>query len=108
MMLLMIDDDDDDVNDGNNRSSIPSNFLTSSSFLSLLFASTLPSAFTVSFPSVPSAPSSPFIPSVSSTLFDPSVLSAARFTPPPNKFQLTSAQGTLTYSDLIGDVETYP
>jgi hypothetical protein len=37
-------DDDDDVNDGNNRSSIPSDFVTSSHFALPPFVSTLPSS----------------------------------------------------------------
>jgi hypothetical protein len=50
----------DDVNDKNNHSSIPSEF-------------------------VPSVPFVPFVPSVSSD----TIFSTARFTPPPSKFELT-------------------
>jgi hypothetical protein len=100
------DDDADDVNDGDNRSSIPSDFLTSSSFVPPQFVSTLLSS--VFNPSVPSLPSTvsvhsvSFVPPISS---DVSVLSTARFTPPPNKFGLTVDQVKLIYSDVIGEAE---
>jgi hypothetical protein len=114
----VVDDGDydiDDDNDGNNCSSIPSDFIASSSFILSPFVSSLPSR--TIFPSVPSLPSTPFVPAVStvfiiSTVSTVSIISTVSSVPvvpavsSVPKFQLTSDQAALVYSDLIGDVET--
>jgi hypothetical protein len=100
------DDDADDADDEDN-SSIPSHFVTSNNFVPPPFISSLPSrAFS---PSVLSVSSSTVV--VSSISSVPSILTtssvpAVTVVSAVPKFQLTSEQTALPFSDIIGGADT--
>jgi hypothetical protein len=83
---LNIDDDDGDVNDSDNRSSIPPNFVTSSNFVP---STTLNVVLTTNQSIVPALPPT-FEISFLSTAYSPSLPSTS--CTPPNHFSLTEEQ----------------